>query len=57
MVGASMNLENIIQFSDAMIFAMSFPNIIGLYVMAPEVKRDLAIYLNKIKTGEIQSFK
>jgi len=53
-IGSSMNLGAVIQFSDAMIFAMSFPNIIGLYFLAPVVKRELAQYLAKIKSGEIK---
>ncbi len=43
-IGASMNLNSVVGFSDAMIFAMGIPNIIGLYVLAPEVKKDLAAY-------------
>lgn len=56
-IGATMNLGSVIDFSDAMIFAMCFPNIIGLYILAPTVKRDLESYLNRIKTGEIRRFK
>lgn len=43
-IGASMNLNSVVGFSDAMIFAMGIPNIIGLYYLAPEVKKDLADY-------------
>lgn len=48
-VGASTQLSNIILFTDAMIFAMAIPNIIGLYMLAPEVKNDLKIYLKNLK--------
>ena len=40
-VGTTMNLSSVINFSDAMIFAMSVPNIIGLYFLAPQLKNDL----------------
>lgn len=40
-IGASMNLESVINFSDSMIFAMSIPNIIGLYFLSPQLKVDL----------------
>ena len=53
-IGASMTLNAVIGFSDAMIFAMSFANIFGLYVMMPEVRRDLEGYMGKVKSGEIQ---
>ncbi len=53
-IGSSMDLGAVISFSDAMIFAMSFPNIIGLYFLAPVVKRELNTYMAKLKSGEIQ---
>ena len=40
-VGSSMNLESVINFSDSMIFAMSVPNIIGLYFLSSELKKDI----------------
>jgi AGCS family alanine or glycine:cation symporter len=56
-IGASMDLKNVVVFSDAMIFAMSLPNIIGLYLLAPEVKKDLKMYISKLKSGEIEKLK
>jgi len=56
-LGASIQLSAVVEFSDAMIFAMAFPNVIGLYLMAPEVKRDLASYLARVRSGDIQSFR
>lgn len=53
-IGSSMSLTAVIGFSDAMIFAMSIPNLIGLYFLAPVVKRELANYMAKIKSGEIK---
>ena len=53
-IGAAMNLGAVIGFSDAMIFAMSISNIVGLYIMMPEVRRDLDSYLRRVKSGEIQ---
>ncbi len=54
-IGASANLGPVIDFSDAMIFAMCFPNIIGLYFLMDKVKASLSDYLGKIKSGEIVS--
>ncbi len=56
-VGTSSMLDNVLDFSDMMILAPAFPNIIGLYILAPEVKKELNIYLNKIKSGVIRRFK
>jgi len=53
-VGASMNLGAVIDFSDAMVFFMALINIIGLYVLMPVVKRELKSYLARLKSGEIK---
>ncbi len=47
-IGASANLENVILFSDAMIFAMAIPNVIGMYLLAPEIRRDLRAYTKSL---------
>lgn len=52
-VGASISLGAVLDFSDMMILAMSFPNIIGLYIMSSEVRRDLNEYSRKLKAGEL----
>ena len=49
-VGASISLGAVIDFSDAMIFAMVFPNVIGLFFLAPVVKDELKKFMDKIKT-------
>jgi AGCS family alanine or glycine:cation symporter len=48
-IGAAASMGSIWQFSDAMIFAMIFPNMIGLFFLFPVVKRELKRYLNAIK--------
>lgn len=48
-IGSSISLGAVIDFSDAMIFAMVFPNIIGLIILAPKVKTELAKYKAAIK--------
>ena len=40
-IGTSMNLQSVINFSDSMIFAMSLPNIIGLYFLSSQLKSDI----------------
>ncbi|WP_421805320.1 amino acid carrier protein [Flagellimonas sp.] len=52
-VGASVSLGAVLDFSDMMILAMSFPNIIGLYIMSGEVRKDLDGYLTKLKAGQL----
>ena len=55
-IGASMGLGPVIDFSDSMIFAMSLANIVGLYFLMPVVKRELNIYWAGIQSGSIPSF-
>ena len=52
-VGASMGLGPVIDFSDSMIFAMALANIVGLYVLMPVVKRELKHYRAGIQSGRI----
>jgi AGCS family alanine or glycine:cation symporter len=52
-VGAAINLNHVIDFADAAIFSMALINITGLYILMPEVKKDLADYFAKLKSGEI----
>ncbi|MDP5182122.1 alanine/glycine:cation symporter family protein [Blastococcus sp. BMG 814] len=52
-IGASSTVESVIGFSDSMIFLMSLPNIIGLYILARVVKRELNGYRARIDSGEI----
>ena len=50
-IGASANMSSIWAFSDAMIFAMVFPNMVGLFLLYPVVKKQLARYLEAIEKG------
>jgi len=56
-IGSSSNLGSVMDFSDMMILSMAFPNILGLLILAPEIKRDLLDYQRKLKNGEIKVFK
>ncbi|MEO9591611.1 alanine:cation symporter family protein, partial [Rhodopirellula bahusiensis] len=47
-VGAAVSLGSVIDFSDAMIFAMVFPNMIGLFLLFPKVRQELNAYLEAI---------
>lgn len=51
-VGAAASLGSVIGFSDAMIFAMMVPNMIGIVILAPKVKEELSKYMNAIKASK-----
>ncbi len=48
-IGAASTLNSVLAFSDAMIFAMMVPNMIGLVILAPKVKDELNKYMSAIK--------
>ena len=52
-IGAAASLGSVIGFSDAMIFAMMVPNMIGLVILAPKVKDELNKYLKAIKERKV----
>ena len=43
-LGASVNLSALIDLSDALVFVVAIPNLIGLYLLAPVVKEELSRY-------------
>ncbi|MBK9153241.1 MAG: alanine:cation symporter family protein [Chloracidobacterium sp.] len=47
-IGAAASLGSVLAFSDAMILAMVFPNMIGLFFLFPKVREELARYLKAI---------
>jgi AGCS family alanine or glycine:cation symporter len=49
-VGAAATLDAVIKFSDAMILALVFPNMIGLLFLFPRVKEELTKYISAIKS-------
>jgi len=51
-VGASISLGAVIDFSDAMIFAMVVPNIIGVVILSPVINRELRKYMKAINVKE-----
>ena len=48
-LGSMVELGAVIDFSDAMIFAMVFPNVIGLVLLTPVVKVELKKFMDKVK--------
>ena len=50
-IGSAISARNVFDFGDIMIFAMAFPNVLGLYFLAPGIKKDLVDYMRRIKSG------
>ncbi len=49
-VGSVISLGSVIDFSDAMIFAMVVPNIIGVVILTPIIRKELKRYMTAIRT-------
>ena len=55
-IGSSSSLGAVIDFSDMMILGMAFPNILGLYFLSSEVRKDMKDYFRRLKSGEIKRY-
>ena len=53
-LGSIVTATNILDFSDLMILAMAFPNILGVLLLSGGVRSDLRDYLSKLESGEIK---
>jgi len=51
-VGAVSSLGNVVMLSDAMIFAMVIPNMVGLYLLLPVVNKELANFRQHVSDIE-----
>jgi AGCS family alanine or glycine:cation symporter len=55
-LGSTVSLGPILDISDALVFLICVPNILGLYLLAPVVKREMDSYFARIESGEIERF-
>jgi len=53
-LGSVLKLGNVIDFSDLMILGMSFPNILGAFLLSGKVSDALKSYWSRYKSGEMQ---
>ena len=51
-IGAAATLDAVIKFSDAMILALVFPNMIGLFFLFPKVRDEMSKYVGAIKANK-----
>lgn len=54
-LGCMIQLGAVLDFSDALVFVICVPNILGLYILAPKVKQELNSYRARLHSGEISS--
>jgi AGCS family alanine or glycine:cation symporter len=56
-IGASSSLTSVISFLDMVMIALAIPNVIGLIILGPEIKRDLKNYMQRLRSGEIKRYR
>jgi len=56
-LGCMVQLGPLLDISDAFVFLICVPNILGLYFLAPIVKREMDSYIARLNSGEIKKFK
>jgi len=54
-VGVTLDFSQLVDFADAIYFLMAVPNIIGLYLLAPVVRREMNSYFARLERGEIRA--
>jgi AGCS family alanine or glycine:cation symporter len=52
-LGCMIQLDAVLDFSDALIFVIALPNIFGLYVLAPTIKKELNVYKERLASGDL----
>ncbi len=55
-VGSAAALGPVINFSDSMIFLMGIPNIIGLYLLARVIRKEIHSYYERVNSGEVKEY-
>ena len=53
-VACTMDLAQLVNLSDGLIFLMAIPNLIGVYLLLPVVREEVDGYFAKLKSGEIR---
>ena len=48
-LGSSIQLDALIDLSDALVFVVAIPNLLGLYFLAPVIKREMLSYRERLK--------
>lgn len=56
-LGASIQLGAVLDFSDAMVFVICVPNILGLYLLTPILRKKMVSYTTRLESGEIKNFR
>lgn len=52
-IGCTLSLGSLVDFADSLLFMMAIPNLVGVYLLLPVVRRELLGYRNRLAAGVI----
>ncbi|KKD35453.1 alanine/glycine:cation symporter family protein [Limnoraphis robusta] len=52
-IGSVVNLGSVLDFSDMMLLAMAFPNLLGCYILSGKLASALSDYMNRLNSGQM----
>ena len=51
---ASVSLDTVVRFSDASFFLVAIPNLLGIYLLAKPLRKEISSYRQAAAAGEIE---
>ena len=55
-IGGVTSLELVINFSDLLLLSMALPNLIGLYILSGDIRKDTIAYMEDLKAGKFKRY-
>ncbi|MEX5269606.1 alanine:cation symporter family protein, partial [Kocuria sabuli] len=52
-VGSAISLDTVVRFSDAMFFLLTVPNLLGIYLLAGVLKKEILGHREDVRTGQL----
>jgi AGCS family alanine or glycine:cation symporter len=56
-LGCTLQLSSLVDIADALLFIMAIPNLIGVYLLMPVVKREMDSYFARLRAGEFRNYR
>lgn len=56
-LGCTLQLTSLVDIADALLFIMAIPNLIGVYLLMPVVKREMDSYFARLKAGQLRNYR
>jgi alanine or glycine:cation symporter, AGCS family len=50
-IGRTIQLGSLVDLSDALVFVVAVPNLLGLYLLAPRIRKEMLSYEARVRRG------